>query len=128
MVVNRLTTGPVFGIITVRPRQVAARDRSRICVIPRFSGNRSPEYRWLSKLLLDRMSRAWSFVVPLYAAIDCGTNTFRLLISDGTNDLVRATEEVGLGDGFSEGKKEILKSSLLANPFVGIGGTAFGLP
>ncbi len=36
---------------------------------------------------------------PLYAAIDCGTNSTRLLISDGTNTLTRRMRITRLGQG-----------------------------
>jgi len=41
-------------------------------------------------------------MAELVAAVDCGTNTTRLLISDGTNDVIRIARITGLGRGLSE--------------------------
>ncbi len=56
----------------------------------------------------------------MVAAIDCGTNSTRLLISDGTSDVVRRTQITKLGDGLAASGQ--LSSAAIDRVLAALGG------
>ena len=64
-----------------------------------LAGGDDPVGRWVDRQLTDPTGGNPFMTGPLYAAIDCGTNSTRLLISDGRTPAVRLMRITRLGQG-----------------------------